>query len=126
MKAMKMLENFKNRLQKKKKDDWIVLGFLGVVMVLAYYFSISFSVKMANGYTLFGDSNSFSNVMETKGPTSADIMVLILFWVLTVILSAIFVFLFFFKKPTEKKVVKKEIIDGKTVIVKDEKENENH
>lgn len=121
---MKIFEKLQNRFKQLQRDDYIIIGFLTLVMVLAYYFSISFSVKMGQGYTLFGDSGSFSDAMETKGPTQADITVLILFWCLTAILTAIFVFLVFFKKKEDKKIVKKEIINGRTVVVKD-KEDED-
>lgn len=118
---MKIIENIKLHFKSLKSSDYIIIGFLGLIVVLAYYFSISFSVKLSSGYTLFGDSSTFDNsVMETKGPTSSDISVLILFWVLTAILTGLFIYVLFFKKPNTEKIVKKEIVDGKTVIVKGE------
>ncbi len=116
-------ENYLSRFKKMTRDDYIVIGFLTLVVLLGLYFSIAFSVKLSMGYTLFGDSTKYSNdVMETAGPTSADIYVLILFWVLTVLALGIDVFLAFFKKIEKKDVIRKEIVDGKAVIVKEEKD----
>jgi hypothetical protein len=118
-------ENYFARFRKMTKDDYIVIGFLTLVVLLGLYFSIAFSVKMASGVTLFGDSSQYSNtVVETAGPTGADISVLILFWVLTVLALAIDVYLVFFKKIEKKKLVQKEIVDGKAVIIKEEDKDE--
>jgi uncharacterized membrane protein YhaH (DUF805 family) len=116
-------ENYFSRFGKMTKDDYIIIGFLTLVVILGLYFSIAFSVKMSMGYTLFGDSSKYVNdTMEVSGPTSADLYVLILFWVLTVLALAIDVFLVFFRKTDKKDIVRKEIVDGKAVIVKEEKD----
>lgn len=118
-------ENYFARFRKMTKDDYIVIGFLTLVVLLGLYFSIAFSVKMSSGITLFGDSSQYSNtVVETAGPTAADISVLILFWVLTVLALAIDVYLVFFKKIEKKKLVQKEIVDGKAIIIKEEDKDE--
>lgn len=114
-------KDYFSRFKKMSIDDYIIIGFLTLVVILGLYFSISFSVKMGLGYTLFGDSSKYSNdVMEVHGPTSADIYVLILFWVLTALTLTIDVFIVFFKKIEKKNVVRKEIVDGKAVVVKEE------
>lgn len=117
-------KNYFERFQKMNRDDYIALGSFGLTLALLLYFSISFSVKLSQGYTLFGDSSQYKNTLEKVGPTSADISVLILFWILTAILLIVFVYVGFIRKIEHPKVVKKEIINGKTVIIKEEKENE--
>lgn len=75
---------------------------------------------MASGLTLFGDSNQYNNTIESAGPTFSDITVLILYWVLTISVIGIDVYFIFFKKKDTKKYSRKEIVDGKTVIVKED------
>ncbi len=118
-------ENYLSRFRKMNRDTYIIIAFMTIIALLGLYFSIAFSVKMASGYTLFGDSSQYSNsIMEQKGPTGADISVLILFWVLTVLVLAIDIYVTFFKKIETKKVIRKEIVDGKAVIIQEEKEDE--
>lgn len=118
-------KHYLERFRQMNRDDYIALGFFGLTLALLLYFSISFSVKLSLGYTLFGDSSQYKNTLEEVGPTSADISVLILFWVLTAILLVVFVYVGFIRKIGHPKVVKKEIINGKTVIIKEEKENDS-
>ncbi len=118
-------ENYLSRFRKMNRDTYIIIAFMTIIALLGLYFSIAFSLKMASGYTLFGDSSQYSNsIMEQKGPTSADISVLILFWVLTVLVLAIDIYVTFFKKIETKKVIRKEIVDGKAVIIQEENEDE--
>ncbi len=118
-------ENYLSRFRKMNRDTYIIIAFMTIIALLGLYFSIAFSVKMASGYTLFGDSSQYSNsIMEQKGPTGADISVLILFWVLTILVLAIDIYVTFFKKIENKKVIRKEIVDGKAVIIQEEKEDE--
>ncbi len=118
-------ENYLSRFRKMNRDTYIIIAFMTIIALLGLYFSIAFSVKMASGYTLFGDSSQYSNsIMEQKGPTGADISVLILFWVLTVLVLAIDIYVTFFKKIETKKVIRKEIVDGKAVIIQEENEDE--
>ncbi len=118
-------ENYLSRFKKMSRDTYIIIVFMTLIALLGLYFSIAFSVKMSSGWTLFGNSSQYSNtVMEEKGPTSADISVLILFWVLTILVLATDIYVAFFKKIENKKVIRKEIVDGKAVIVQEEKEDE--
>ncbi len=118
-------ENYLSRFRKMNRDTYIIIAFMTIIALLGLYFSIAFSVKMASGYTLFGDSSQYSNsIMEQKGPTGADISVLILFWVLTILVLAIDIYVTFFKKIETKKVIRKEIVDGKAVIIQEENEDE--
>ncbi len=120
-----LFEKLKNRIKSFDKHDWIILAFLLVVIILGLYLSIGMTVSAANGYTLFGDSSYYdSSEAEIYGPTSSDILVITVFWILTALCIATFVFLFFFKKKEKKEVVLKEIVDGKTVIVKEEQVEE--
>lgn len=115
-------KNYFERFKHISKADYIVIIFMTLLLIFAFYMSIAFSVKMSQGFTLFGDANSFdASKIETSGPTAADISVLITHWVLTGLLLALDIYFIFFKKPEEKKYVKKEIVDGKTVVVKEEK-----
>jgi len=115
--------NYFERFKKISKADWIIIGLMSAAVIFALYMSISFSVTLSNGLTLFGDSAKYTNdAVEISGPTNADISVLILFWVLTILVLALDVFYLFFKKIDDKKVVKKEIVDGRTVIISEEKD----
>ena len=118
--------NYFDRFKKISIADWIIIGFMSAIAIFALYMCIGFTISLANGLTLFGDSTKYTNdVVETAGPTSADIIVLILYWVLTALVLALDIFYIFFKKPSDKKPVKKEIVDGKTVIISEEKDNNN-
>ncbi len=117
-------EKIKEHFKKMTKNDIVSLICMGLASVLGLYMSIGMSVSIANGKTLFGDANNHEDVMETVVSTN-DYIVLTLFWVLTAIVLFLFVYYLIFKKPDEKKIVKKEIVEGKTVIVKEEKKDES-
>ena len=121
------MEKLKQRFQQFSVVDWVTFAFMTLVMAFGLYMSISMSVKLAQGITLFGDSSVYDNTaIERDGPTGADISVLVLYWVLSVAMIALFVYFTFFKKVgEEKKVTQKRIEDGRTVIIK-EKENDHN
>ena len=121
------MEKLKQRFQQFSVADWVTFAFMTLVMAFGLYMSISMSVKLAQGITLFGDSSVYDNtVVERDGPTGADISVLVLYWVLSVAMIALFVYFTFFKKVgEEKKVTQKRIEDGRTVIIK-EKDNDHN
>lgn len=121
------MEKLKQRFQQFSVADWVTFAFMTLVMAFGLYMSISMSVKLAQGITLFGDSSVYDNTaIEKDGPTGADISVLVLYWVLSVAMIALFVYFTFFKKVgEEKKVTQKRIEDGRTVIIK-EKENDHN
>lgn len=116
-------EKIKNHFKKMSIHDLISLVFMGLASVLGLYMSIGMSVSIANGKTLFGDSANHENVMETT-VSSSDYIVMSLFWILTAAVLTLFVYYLVFKKPDEKKPVKKEIVQGKTVVVKEDKKDE--
>lgn len=116
----KILDFFKNRFRKINRDEWIVIAALLVVLAILLWFSIGMSISLSQGFTLFGDPSNTTGKVETDGPTSSDITVLSLFWVLTVLILAIFVYRLFFRKIEKTNVVRKEIVNGKTIIVKEE------
>lgn len=120
------MEKLKERFKKFTVSNWVTAGFMFLILGFGLYMSIGMSVKLAQGYTLFGDSSVYDNTkVETSGPTSADISVLVLYWVLTVALLALFVYFVFFRNVEEvNKPTNKKIVDGQTVVIK-EKENEN-
>lgn len=121
------MEKLKQRFQQFSVADWVTFAFMTLVMAFGLYMSISMSVKLAQGITLFGDSSVYDNTaIERDGPTGADISVLVLYWVLSVAMIALFVYFTFFKKVgEEKKVTQKRIEDGRTVIIK-EKDNDHN
>ena len=118
------MKNYFKRFKSFPVHEWVTCSFRFLALVLGLYFSISFSVKRGQGFTLFGDSNRQDNVLEVKGPTSSDLLVLSLFWILTILVLLLFVYTFFFKKKEEIKRNSKDIVDGKTVVLKEKKEND--
>lgn len=122
---MNFKQSFLNYLKRFKQFSVgeivsLVLMFIGLFSGL--YFSIAFSVKMSQGLTLFGDANNTSigkDTIEKEGVTSSDISVLVLFWILTAIVLAIFIYILFIKKPNGKVKVDKDIVDGKTILLKE-------
>ena len=123
---MPMKKNFlSQRFHSFDKGTLLTIIAMTVIDLFALYMSIAFSVKLASGLTLFGDSSTYTNdAVEVKGPTSSDITVLILFWVLTVLVLALDIYLIFFKKQNNEKIVRKEIYNGKTILV-EEKNDQN-
>ena len=117
MKKKSFIERFKNLPLGEK----LTIIAMTLIDMFGFYMSISFSVKLGQGYTLFGDSSVYTNNnVEVKGPTQADIVVLILYWVLTIAVLILDVYFVFFKKNDTDKVAGKEIDDGKTIVVKEE------
>lgn len=114
---MRIIEYFKERFKKFKKDDYILLSFLFVFLIIILYFTISMTISIANGYTLFGYQNGEAETV----PSYFDTICLSLFWVLSSLLLITFFYNLIFKKIKDKKVVKKEIVDGKTIYIDDEK-----
>lgn len=106
---------------KKTKNEWFSVIGLGIAVFLGLYFSISFSVVIAQGKSLFGSSSNLEGNVELS-TTNTDLVVLSLFWILTILLLALFVYVSFFKKSDETKPVRKEIVDGRTVVVKEKEE----
>lgn len=80
------------------------------------------SVKMAQGYSLFGDLSYRDDGIE-YAVTNTDIMILSMFWVLFSLLLALFIYTLFFKKIEHKPVVHKEIIHGRVVTIQQDEEN---
>ena len=119
------MKSYWNRFKSFTIHEWISNGFMFVALVIGLYFSISFSVKRGSGFTLFGDPNRQDNVREIKGPTSGDLAVLSVFWVFTVLLLALFVYTFFFKKRERLHLNEKDIVDGRTVVLKEKDDNDH-
>lgn len=119
-----MNKNYFERFKKFKLKEWLTIIFMGLVSILGLYMSIGFSVKIAQGYTLFGDSSKRAEEVELK-TTSSDIYVLVLYWILTLLVLALFIYTAFFKKIDDKKPVKKDIYKGKTILVDERKEEKN-
>lgn len=103
------MKNYFKRFKNFNVSTWIIIVSMFIMVVVGLHFTISMSVKIAAGLTLFGDSNNSKNELETVGPTNADISVLVLFWIVTILLTALFIYYLFFKKVQIKSdEVKKE------------------
>ncbi len=108
----------KDRFRKIDRDEWIVIAAVFVVFVLLLYFAIGMSVSLSQGWTLFGQASASGEETEVVGPTSWDVTILSLFWILDVLLLALFVYRLFFRKIEKKEVVRKVIVHGQTVVSK--------
>lgn len=124
------MEKILGRL-KENRNEWIVIAALLVVVAILLYFSIGMSVSIGNGYTLFGDTSYTGQEAEIQGPTGSDITVLSLFWVLTVLLLALFVYRLVLgirhlltEEEEKVKIVRKTIVNGRTVVVKEERKDD--
>ncbi len=117
----KIVDYFTERFKSFDRDEWLIVAGVFLTLVLLLWFSIGMSVSIAKGYTLFGDTSYTGDDAELVGPTSSDIAVLTLFWILAVAMLALFVYRFFFRPIAKEKASHKEIIDGKTYVIKDEK-----
>jgi len=117
----------KERFSKFTRDDYIVLIACTLIGLLGLYFAIGMSVSLGRGLTLFGASNSTqTDTVEVRGPTGNDILVLVLVWVLTAIVLGFSVFQAFFRRIERKPVVHKEIVNGKTVYLREEEKAEEN
>lgn len=123
---MPMKKNFlSQRFHSFDKGTLLTIIAMTVIDLFALYMSIAFSVKLASGLTLFGDSSTYTNdAVEVNGPTSSDITVLILFWVLSVLVLALDIYLIFFKKQNTEKIARKEIYNGKTILVEEKNDQD--
>ena len=118
------LRSLKDRFRTIDRDEWIVIAAVFVVFVLLLYFAIGMSVSLSQGWTLFGETSAPSDEMEIEGPTSWDLTILSLFWILTALILALFVYRLFFRKIEKKKVVHKVIVHGQTVVSKEKDEED--
>ena len=94
----KIKKYFVNRFKLFDVGSYIVLISMFIFVIIGLYFSIGMSVSISKGLTLFGDSSNSSNTIEIKGPTSADILVITFFWIITILLLLTFIYFLFFKK----------------------------
>ena len=119
------MQKLKERIQAFSIPERISLVLTFCMMVVGFYFAISMNVKVASGLTLFGNANSFKDgVIESTGPSYSDYLILSMIYVLSFVLLCYLVFVLFFRKPEKKKVVRKEIVNGKTVILEDSDEKD--
>ncbi len=118
------MNKLKERFKKLSKLDWVEFACCFLVFVILLYFSIGMSISLAKGLTLFGDSSNTSNSVEIEGPTTSDVIIITLMWVLTVLLLLIWAYMLFFKKPSGKLEVTKEVVNNKIVEMEEEKKTE--
>lgn len=118
--------NYWSRFSRLSRREWIIIATMGLTFILLLYMSISMSVKISQGMSLFGDQSYQGSEVE-YAVTSTDLTILSLFWILSILLAALFVFTFFFKKIDDRVVTRKEVVDGKIVVVdmEETKEKEN-
>ena len=122
MKKKNLLERFKSF----PKGDWVLLVSAFLLDICAFVFSIGFSVKIGEGKTLFGDTKQYaSDIIETKGPTTGDIEMLVLFWIVAVLLLAYIVYALFSQKQKEGPIVHKDIMNGRTIIIEEEEKKDD-
>ncbi len=98
-----------------------------IFTIIGFYLAINMNIKMASGLTLFGNANSFKDgVIESTNPSYSDYLITILIYILSFVLLSYLVFVLFIKKIEKKKIIRKEIVNGKTVILEDtDKEEKN-
>jgi len=121
-----MNHRWSDRFRYIPASDWILYAIAFVLDVAGFIFSIGFSVKMSEGFTLFGDTSKAPSGVETSGPTQADLLLLSVFWILSVLVLAYLVYVLLIqKREPAKEVVHKEVINGKVVEMKEKNVSEN-
>ena len=119
------MNKFIEKIKSFTLQEKISLILILIFMIIGYYFAINMNIKIASGLTLFGNANSFKDgVIESTNPSYSDYLITILIYVLSTILLAYLIFVLFIKKQEKKVVIKKEIVNGKTVILEDSFEEE--
>lgn len=119
------MQKLKERFRAFSLEEKISLVLAFLMMLVGFYFAISMNVKIASGLTLFGNANRFKDgVIESKGPSYSDYLIMSMIYILSILLLGYLVFVVFFKKIEKKKVIRKEIVNGKTVILEDVDKNE--
>ncbi len=114
------MKKLKERFLAYSLEERISLGLAFLMMIVGFYFAISMNVKIASGLTLFGNANSFKDgVIESTNPSYSDYLIMSMIYILSILLLVYLVFSIFFRKIEKKKIVKKEIVNGKTVILED-------
>ncbi len=114
------MKKLKERFLAYSLEERISLGLAFLMMIVGFYFAISMNVKIASGLTLFGNANSFKDgVIESTNPSYSDYLIMSMIYILSILLLVYLVFSVFFRKIEKKKIVKKEIVNGKTVILED-------
>ncbi len=114
------MKKLKERFLAYSLEERISLGLAFLMMIVGFYFAISMNVKIASGLTLFGNANSFKDgVIESTNPSYSDYLIMSMIYILSILLLVYLVFSVIFRKIEKKKIVKKEIVNGKTVILED-------
>lgn len=121
------MNKLKEKILSFSIGEKISLILILLFVILGYYLAINMNIKIASGLTLFGNANSFKDgVIESTNPSYSDYLITILVYILSSVLLFYLIFVLFIKKPEKKKIIRKEIVNGKTVILEDEdKEDTN-
>lgn len=95
---MEKVREYLKRFKKFNFTMWVTSISMFIFSVIGLYFSIGMTVKICSNLTLFGNSSNTKNEIEITGPSSNDIIVVVTFWILTVLLTLTFVYFTFIKK----------------------------
>lgn len=95
---MEKLREYFKRFKKFNFTMWVTSISMFIFSVIGLYFSIGMTVKICSNLTLFGNSSNTKNEIEITGPSSNDVIVVVTFWILTVLLTLTFVYFTFIKK----------------------------
>lgn len=121
------MNKLKEKILSFSIGEKISLVLVLIFTIIGFYLAINMNIKIASGLTLFGNANSFKDgVIESTNPSYSDYLITILIYILSFVLLFYLVFILFIKKIERKKIIRKEIVNGKTVILEDtDKEEKN-
>ncbi len=121
------MNKLKEKILSFSIGEKISLVLVLIFTIIGFYLAINMNIKIASGLTLFGNANSFKDgVIESTNPSYSDYLITILIYILSFVLLFYLVFVLFIKKIERKKIIRKEIVNGKTVILEDtDKEEKN-
>ena len=103
-----------DRFKKFKTENWVICILMLIMTVLISSYTIACIINISAGKTIYGGQDSTNFFLK-----NADILMTILFGVLSIIMFATLVYTVFFKKIEEKEVTRKIIEHGKVVEVKE-------
>lgn len=114
------MNKLKEKILSFSIGEKISLVLVLIFTIIGFYLAINMNIKIASGLTLFGNANSFKDgVIESTNPSYSDYLITILIYILSFVLLSYLVFVLFIKKIEKKKIIRKEIVNGKTVILED-------
>ena len=112
--------NLFDRFKKFKAENWIICVIMLITTICISSYTIACISTIASGKTLFGGKDSTNFFLK-----NADILMTVLFSILSLIMFETFVYTTFFKKIDEKEATRKIIDHGKVVEVSDENKKQS-